>query len=779
MVTKLSDHGRVLVAAVKKPPYPEMVGNIAVVSDSLIKDGVFTTTQVWRVNCQLNPGEQFNRDLPGLPYGSLLVEHLDEHSVAKPGSTLTFRSILVGKTREVTSPDEFTAEELMMRAVFGEKNPVRDVSDLYHFRDQGLIISVVKKPPTVTFEILIKRSLCVGDILEDSHGNKIVVGKIVQDEEIPTFQGEVVEILVSTEATITQNLRAKGFLFRNGKKLPKGSAQKLRMRKITLNFEDKVTSRSSGPSSKFTDLPVSAPGVDEGQLVSTETVIALAGEGFVRNLHEMVTIKSDCERRKVEAFVSLVQGDPISLDHPNPLTGNLPENTGRLIKLLQSLAIQVEFDSSKGQQKIYLNHAGEDEVLRWSYGEVTSGEALIRKGSRYIDKETGLLSQKIFGPMKDYHCACGKYKRVRYKGVICDKCGVEVSSERVRKERMGHITLSAPVVHPWYINWIAQTLGVEVGELQLILSYQKSTIMGFELEKQGAFWVKKALEEKGVNTDGIVLTTIPVLPAGLRPFEPIPNTDRFLTSDLNQLYRFLIHRSNQLQRLIELGAPSIIQSSVYVALQRAFENLIGNLENEESKSGTNLTEILERAIRTCSNKRVEYSGSFIPIPDYSLTPGTISIPLQAATELFRPSILRMLVTSGFVHNITAANKLLSRTPNREEVTKAVEEVAKTKEVLLITPDQKIGVFRLVLTRDEAMHLHPDDASKLGLTFDGRKVSIHDPISKEALEELQHPQPIVQTSSVIRLSARRIMEGAIAKEVITLTPLDKILLSAPI
>ena len=101
-------------------------------------------------------------------------------------------------------------------------------------------------------------------------------------------------------------------------------------------------------------------------------------------------------------------------------------------------------------EALKLTIASPEEIRGWSFGEVTKPET-INYRTQKAEKD-GLFSENIFGPTKDYECYCGKYKRIRYRGVICDKCGVEVTQSRVRRERMGHITLAAPVAHIWYVK---------------------------------------------------------------------------------------------------------------------------------------------------------------------------------------------------------------------------------------------------------------------------------------------------------------------------------------
>src|SRR6188474_3055891 len=97
-------------------------------------------------------------------------------------------------------------------------------------------------------------------------------------------------------------------------------------------------------------------------------------------------------------------------------------------------------------------------ILNWSHGEVTKPETINYRTQR--PEKDGLFDEKIFGPIKDWECYCGKYKRIRYKGIICDKCGVEVTRAAVRRERMGHIKLASPVSHIWYFKGTPSRLGI-------------------------------------------------------------------------------------------------------------------------------------------------------------------------------------------------------------------------------------------------------------------------------------------------------------------------------
>ena len=107
----------------------------------------------------------------------------------------------------------------------------------------------------------------------------------------------------------------------------------------------------------------------------------------------------------------------------------------------------IDANSFKG---IRIGIASPEKIRSWSFGEVKKPETINYRTLK--PERDGLFCEKIFGPSKDFECSCGKYKRLRYKNVVCDRCGVEVTSSKVRRERMGHIELAASVVHTWFLK---------------------------------------------------------------------------------------------------------------------------------------------------------------------------------------------------------------------------------------------------------------------------------------------------------------------------------------
>jgi len=129
--------------------------------------------------------------------------------------------------------------------------------------------------------------------------------------------------------------------------------------------------------------------------------------------------------------------------------------------------------------KVRISLSSPEIILRRSYGEVVKPETINYRS--YKPEMGGLFCERIFGPIKDYECHCGKYKRIRYKGIVCDRCGVEVTEKKVRRERMGHINLVVPVAHIWYFrslpNKIGYLLGIPTKKLDMVIYYERYVVI--------------------------------------------------------------------------------------------------------------------------------------------------------------------------------------------------------------------------------------------------------------------------------------------------------------
>ena len=463
------------------------------------------------------------------------------------------------------------------------------------------------------------------------------------------------------------------------------------------------------------------------------------------------------------------------------------------------------FDSIK------IGLASTEKILEWSHGEVTKPETINYRTLK--PERDGLFCERIFGPMKDWECHCGKYKKIRYKGIVCDRCGVEVTKASVRRERMGHIQLAAPVSHIWYFKGIPSRMGLILDLSPRILekvlyfvsyivldpgtttlSYKqvlsekeyndaceqfgsdsfrvgmgaeavKELLEAIDLEKDSEelkaelvdaagqkrarivkrLEVVEAFRESGNKPSWMIMDVVPVIPPDLRPMVQLDG-GRFATSDLNDLYRRIINRNNRLARLMELGAPDIIVRNEKRMLQEAVDSLIDN-----GRRGRPVTGPGNRALKSLSDmlkgkqgrfrqnllgKRVDYSGRSVIVVGPELKIYQCGLPKEMAIELFKPFVMKELVSNGTAHNIKNAKKMVEKL--EPAVWDVLEDVIKEHPVMLNRAPtlHRLGIqaFEPILVEGKAIKLHPLVCTAFNADFDGDQMAVHLPLSQEAQAE---------------------------------------------
>ncbi|MBR6531374.1 MAG: DNA-directed RNA polymerase subunit beta' [Clostridia bacterium] len=466
-------------------------------------------------------------------------------------------------------------------------------------------------------------------------------------------------------------------------------------------------------------------------------------------------------------------------------------------------------------EAIKIGLASPETILGWSHGEVTKPETINYRTLK--PEKDGLYCEKIFGPTKDWECHCGKYKKIRYKGKVCERCGVEVTKAKVRRERMGHIDLATPVSHIWYFKGVPSSIGLMLDlsprQLEKVLYFASYIVTNvnadlvnndiFEgqvltdkeyneyLEKYGndAFTagmgaeavkvllekidvdalaenLKAELEESqgqkkariikrleiveafrvsGNRPEWMIMTVVPVIPPDLRPMVQLDG-GRFATSDLNDLYRRVINRNNRLKRLLELGAPDIIIRNEKRMLQEAVDALINNGRRGRTVTGPgnralkSLSDLLKgkqgRFRQNLLGKRVDYSGRSVIVVGPEMKIYQCGVPKEMAIELFKPFVMKELVSRGIAHNIKSAKRMVERT--RVEVWDVLEDVIKEHPVLLNRAPtlHRLGIqaFEPRLVEGRALKLHPLVCTAYNADFDGDQMAIHVPLSPEAQAE---------------------------------------------
>ena len=471
-------------------------------------------------------------------------------------------------------------------------------------------------------------------------------------------------------------------------------------------------------------------------------------------------------------------------------------------------------DELENFDKMKIGIASDEKIREWSHGEVKKPETINYRTLK--PEKDGLFCERIFGPTKDWECHCGKYKRVRYKGIVCDRCGVEVTKSKVRRERMGHIELAAPVAHIWYFKGIpsriALMLDVSPKALEKVIYFASYIVtdkgsttlskaqilsekeyveaqekfgkdsfkaeMGAEpirtllseidVEKLSAK-LKKELEKaseqkkaklvKRLDTvesfrlsenrpEWMIMQVVPVIPPDLRPMVQLDG-GRFATSDLNDLYRRVINRNNRLKRLLELGAPEIIVRNEKRMLQESVDALIDNGRRGRPVTGAgnrplkSLSDMLKgkqgRFRQNLLGKRVDYSGRSVIVVGPELKIYQCGVPKEMAVELFKPFVMKELVSRGIAHNIKNAKRMVERL--RPEVWDILEDVIKDHPVLLNRAPtlHRLGIqaFEPVLVEGRAIKLHPLVCTAFNADFDGDQMAIHLPLSPEAQAEARY------------------------------------------
>lgn len=250
--------------------------------------------------------------------------------------------------------------------------------------------------------------------------------------------------------------------------------------------DEKVHARSTGPYSLVTQQPVGGKALFGGQRFGEMEVWALEAYGASHTLKEMLTIKSDDIEGRYAAYKAITGNKSVG-------ESDIPQTFYVLTKELQSLALDVvcydknneivklitEGETKKSKKdflSLQLVLASPETIKEWSYGEVKKPETINYRTLK--PERDGLFCAKIFGPVRDYECICGKYRKRRFRETtqVCEKCGVEITSSKVRRNRMGHIELVTPVAHIWYVNSvpsrIGTLLGVKMKDLERVLYYE-------------------------------------------------------------------------------------------------------------------------------------------------------------------------------------------------------------------------------------------------------------------------------------------------------------------
>src|SRR5437667_718870 len=383
-------------------------------------------------------------------------------------------------------------------------------------------------------------------------------------------------------------------------------------------------------------------------------------------------------------------------------------------------ALTSDFDA------IRISLASPDKIMSWSHGEVTKPETINYR--TFKPERDGLFCAKIFGPITDWECLCGKYKRMKHRGVICDKCGVEVTQAKVRRERLGHITLATPVSHVWFFKGLPSRIGhlldISLRDLERVLYFEAYVVVdpGETELKQNQLLneeqYRKAREEYG---------------------------PKFRAQMGAEAIKELLKRVNIERLAIELREKMRTEQSAQKKLKFAKRlKVVDSFRKSSNRPEWMILDVIP-VIPPELPPLVPLVGG----PELKLH--QCGLPKKMALELFKPFIYNKLEERGLVATVKQAKEMVEL--QRPEVWDVLEEVIKDHPVLLNRAPtlHRLGIqaFEPVLVEGKAIKIHPLVCTAFNADFDGDQMAVHIPLSPEAQIE----------ASVLMLSTQNLLSPA--------------------
>src|SRR5438445_385072 len=368
---------------------------------------------------------------------------------------------------------------------------------------------------------------------------------------------------------------------------------------------------------------------------------------------------------------------------------------------------KVSYDRINDYGSVRISLASPHDIRSWSFGEVKKPETINYR--TYRPEKDGLFCERIFGPEKDWECACGKYRGMKYKGMICDRCGVKVTHSRVRRKRMGHIELAAPVVHIWFFKAMPSRLGtlldMKTTSLEKIIYFQDYVVVDP---------MDTPLKERQLLTEDDYRKAREQFGEGFEADMGAEAVKKLLEKlDLLQLSVDALFDNNRCKRPV-LGSSN-----------RPLKSLTDMIKGKQGRFRENLL-----------GKRVDYSARSVIVVGPELKLHQCGLPKKIALELFQPFIIRRLKELGHADTIKSAKKMLER--KDDQVWDILEEVIKNHPVLLNRAPtlHRMGIqaFEPVLIEGNAIRIHPLVCKGFNADFDGDQMAVHLPLSIEAQVE---------------------------------------------
>lgn len=407
--------------------------------------------------------------------------------------------------------------------------------------------------------------------------------------------------------------------------------------------------------------------------------------------------------------------------------------SGRLEEIKADEEVRIEEIRSQAREKMegLLKKVKDKEQLALTRQEAKLEERNAITALHQETEETRARTENLFGQLTDL------VKSVRKLSLLSDEEYIELDNYGAAD--FFEAQMGAEAV-------LSALEGINLDELSLRLREelaQAGDIKKIKITKR--LRLIDGMRRSNIDPRWMIWKFLPVLPPDLRPMVQLSG-GRFATSDLNDLYRRVINRNNRLRHLLELGAPQIILRNEKRMLQEAVDSLIDASQRQTVRRGRerqflrSLSDMLRgkqgRFRQNLLGKRVDYSGRSVIVVGPELKLNQCGIPKEMALEIFKPFVLREMITRGIAPNVKSAKNMLERRP--PEVFDILEEITAGHPVILNRAPtlHKLGMqaFYMVLIEGKAIRLHPCVCSGFGADFDGDQMAIHLPLSNRAREE---------------------------------------------
>ncbi len=648
--------------------------HFAIVSKGIVEQGIFTS----KVNHTLSIRKERNKfgddeiSIDIRLKNNSSKDNIDENGLIKVGAFVHSGDVLVCKgTPEQTYS---TPEDRLLRSIFGESHiTYRDTSLYVPYHIDGIITKVEKNNDLYTVYIEQTFEITLGDILCDENGQECVVNSF---EDTSAFD-------LSINFDIGRKISKKTVAKQLVESRSTGSYSIARTPLETYNTYNSVDYLMDGVPQRLTNAEINS----------------LIDNGYGDVLANIINYQTDQPNCRLKLYEQILhstvdntyqQGiyflnEFCCLLYALCLKPIFKNKNGEIINFsFSDIKKNIDFNNSfLDDVSLEIAPLTEREIIEISYGEVSCSDTLNYR--MHAPERDGLFCEKIFGPVKEYECQCGKYRGIRYKGIVCNKCGVEVATNKVRAERFGYITLATPVAHPFI--------------------------------------------------KGEQITVLPILPPNLRAMVSL-NNGTYLTSDLNQLYRSVINHNSRLKRLIEFKENKLLINSEIELLNDCIRNLM------TGRSSKGIVSQLKACLaKHLKNIKLDYSACCGVIID-DIDDNKCNLPYKIALELFKPFIMEKLVKASICPNLRIAKRKIEKIIFNEfediptEIIDIVFNVVKNKKLIIIGNHAKFLILNCNLTSNDVLMVSLENYNHLDLSC-GSTVKIVFPVHNVAQDLLKN------------------------------------------